>query len=114
MFGTALKVTSATVVGVDMNKDFHAEDITVDEDGVPIEERLIGKLKQGTVTLFLRSNFSAFWVQGAVFTLANMKDSALNGTYVIRSVGHSENAGEKVRITLNIRAHAGITYTAPT
>jgi hypothetical protein len=110
LHGIDTVISNMTITSIDLEKGFAVNQKTAGQDGRPIEHRLDGKTITGSITGFIRTGFTN-WVQGAVITLADLEDTALNDDYVIVSVGEAHKAGEKIEITINIENDEAIDYT---
>jgi hypothetical protein len=106
--GNGYTITNATIVSVNLTKAFELNLTTSDEAGVIIETRRDSRSFKGSIELFIRAGYTVP-EQGAILAVSGLTDSALNQNYQIVSVGETYPAGDKVRVTLNIEGHEGIT-----
>lgn len=106
--GNGYTITNATIASVSLTKAYELNLTTPDERGVLVETRRDSRSYKGSVELFIRSGYS-IPAEGDLLVVSGLTDNALNRNYEIVSVGESYPAGDKVRITLNLEAHEGIT-----
>jgi hypothetical protein len=109
--GNGFTLTNATIVAVSLTPAFERNLTTENEAGVVIETRRDSRSYKGTIEVFIRSGYTIPTL-GDIVTVSGLSDNALNRIYEIVSTPQSYQSGEKVRVTLTLEAHEGITYTA--
>ncbi len=99
-------ITNATVLSFSLDEEHANKAETVNEEGNVIERRYDDLTKTGSITLKIRAGYT---VAAAASTITYPTSGGVK--YVIEKVGRSEQAGDFVIVTYDIKTSANVTLS---